>query len=315
MLEIFLLLFGLILLVLGAHYLVKGSSKLAKKFGVSSLVVGLSIVAIGTSLPELFVNIFASASNHPDISLGNILGSNIVNLLLILGISIIILGTLKVSKSTIKYEVPFALFIIVVLLMFSSTIFSVKPILGILAGSIFLVLFIVFVYYLYTQLKISKVIPEAEFKNYSMINIIFMILGGCVLMYFGGEWTVKGAVFIARSFSISEFLISATIVALGTSLPEFATSIIAIRKGEIDISVGNIIGSNIINIAFILGISALISPIPILGYVLFDILFLFGGTCLLLFFVLYKRRYLLERWQGIVFVALYVIYILFLILR
>lgn len=320
MLEYILFVVGIFLLIKGADYLVDGSSSLAKKFKVPTLVIGLTIVAFGTSMPELIVNILASLKGNGDIAFGNIVGSNIANILLILGITATI-KLLKVQHSTTWKEIPFSLLAAIVLLVFASTMFLDKlAISSILRfeGIILLLFFAIFLYYVIelarrnkSQMKDDKL----EIKKLSSLKIFLYILGGLVALYFGGKLVVEGAVALARLFGMSEYFISLTIVAVGTSLPELVTSIIAALKGDSDMAIGNVVGSNIFNIFWILGVSALIAPITIPTFAIIDLLVLLGTTFLLFLFMFIGRKHELERWQGMVFILMYVAYIVHLIMR
>jgi len=320
MLEYILFVVGIFLLIKGADYLVDGSSSLAKKFKVPTLVIGLTIVAFGTSMPELIVNILASLKGNGDIAFGNIVGSNIANILLILGITATI-KLLKVQHSTTWKEIPFSLLAAIVLLVFASTMFLDKlAISSILRfeGIILLLFFAIFLYYVIelarrnkSQMKDDKL----EIKKLSSLKIFLYILGGLVALYFGGKLVVEGAVALARLFGMSEYFISLTIVAVGTSLPELVTSIIAALKGDSDMAIGNVVGSNIFNIFWILGVSALIAPITIPTFAIIDLLVLLGTTFLLFLFMFIGRKHELERWQGIVFILMYIAYIVHLIMR
>jgi len=325
--EYLMLVLGLVVLVKGADILVDGSSALAKKLGVSALVIGLTIVAFGTSAPELFVNIIASVSNNNDVALGNIIGSNIANLLLILGIASIIME-MKVQHSTTWKEIPFSLLAVLALAVFTnkSIIDGISGVDGVTRGNgiILLLFFAIFLYYAFTMAKQDKTnlagaIESAKenvaIKNRSYPVITLMIAGGLLALYFGGQWTVDGAVKIAQNFGLSQYLISATIIAVGTSLPELVTTIIAARRKEADLAVGNIVGSNIFNIFFVLGLSSTMSPIIAKTAINFDIYFLLGITALLFIFLFFGRRHILEKWHGAAFLGLYIVYLGFIVVR
>jgi cation:H+ antiporter len=319
MIEYLLLVLGLVLLVKGADFLVDGSSSLAKKFGISSLAVGLTVVAFGTSLPELMVNIYASLNGASEISFGNIIGSNIANILLILGICSIV-SVIKFNKSTVWKEIPFALLAVILFFVLSnkSRIEGVKGgFITLIDGVVLLLFFLMFLYYVYELAKEKKleVAKDVVIHTHSNLMISLMIIAGIVALYFGGEFTVKGAITIARQLGISELLISSTIIAIGTSLPELVTSILALVKKESELSVGNIVGSNIFNILFIIGISALISPIAVPALINFDFVFLFAATILLFAFLFVSKKHELKRWHGIIFILVYIAYIVFLIHR
>jgi cation:H+ antiporter len=325
MIEILFLIVGIALLIKGADFLVDGSSSLAKKYGIPSLVIGLTIVAFGTSLPELVVNILAAIKGSGEIAFGNIIGSNIANILLILGISAIVMN-IRAEHSTIWKEIPFSILGAIILYIFAK-IFWIDGIelnkLYRFEAIILLLFFIIFLYYIYEMMRNKKNVNEPnltkeineEIHKHSNLKISLMIIGGLIALYFGGEWTVKGAVFIAQKFGLSEYLISATIIAVGTSLPELVTSIIAALKKESDIAIGNIVGSNIFNIFFILGITGLISPIAIPSFIATDILILIVISIIFFLFFFVGKRQELKRWQGICFILMYISYIVFLIFR
>jgi len=308
---------GIILLIKGADYLVDGSSSLAKKFKVPTIVIGLTIVAFGTSMPELVVNIASAIRNSGDIAFGNIVGSNIVNILLILGISGII-GSLKVQSSTVWKEIPFSLLAVIVLVVFANThVLDKLNFNSILKfeGIVLVLFFIIFLYYVFglarkNKLKLDD--KKIEIKKYSGGIIFLMIIGGLIALYFGGKWTVDGAILIARAFGLSEYFIGLTIVAVGTSLPELVTSIVAAIKKQNDLAVGNIVGSNIFNIFWILGLTAIINPIVIPVSANIDLLVLLVATVLLFVFMFLGKRHELDRWQGIMFVIMYVVYVVYL---
>ncbi|MDD3783886.1 MAG: calcium/sodium antiporter [Candidatus Portnoybacteria bacterium] len=308
---------GIILLIKGADYLVDGSSSLAKKFKVPTIVIGLTIVAFGTSMPELVVNIASAIRNSGDIAFGNIVGSNIVNILLILGISGII-GSLKVQSSTVWKEIPFSLLAVIVLVVFANAhVLDKLNFNSILKfeGIVLVLFFIIFLYYVFglarkNKLKLDD--KKIEIKKYSGGIIFLMIIGGLIALYFGGKWTVDGAILIARAFGLSEYFIGLTIVAVGTSLPELVTSIVAAIKKQNDLAVGNIVGSNIFNIFWILGLTAIINPIVIPVSANIDLLVLLVATVLLFVFMFLGKRHELDRWQGIMFVIMYVVYVVYL---
>lgn len=324
MLEYILLGVGIIFLIKGADFLVEGSSSLAKKFGVSSLIIGLTVVAFGTSMPELIVNVIAAINGTGDVAFGNIIGSNMTNILLILGVSALIMP-LVVKRSTTWKEIPFSLLAVMVLLVFGNTVlldgFKIDYLLR-AEGLVLLFLFIIFLYYAFGMTRQSRTESKNEVettdnnvKKRSGWQIALLIGAGLAGLYFGGQWTVKGAVAIAQALGLSEYLISATIIAVGTSLPELITSITAVLKKNVDLAVGNVVGSNIFNIFWILGLTATIRPLPFPAQINFDLLMLVLATFLLFVFMFIGKRHQLQRWQGGVFVALYAIYIVVLIYR
>lgn len=319
--EITLFILGILLLIKGAGWLVKGASSLAKKFGISTLIIGLTVVAFGTSMPELIVNILAAIRGASEIAFGNIIGSNISNILLVLGITAIITNV-RAHYSTVWKEIPFALLSVLVLFVLSNKIFNGTRIflLNRADGLILLFFFGIFIYYTGELIYIKKLKKKKEkvktkIPSLSNTKITGLILLGLIGLYLGGKWVVDGAVFIALQFGLSEFLISATIIAIGTSLPELVVSVTAALKKDIDLAIGNIVGSNIFNILWILGITALITPIIIPSFINLDIAFLLITTLLLLLFMFTGKRQIIERKHGILFILLYIFYIIFLIIR
>lgn len=317
---------GFAALIKGADLLVSGASSLARRLGVSTLVIGLTIVAFGTSTPELIVNIFASVKGNTDIAIGNILGSNIANILLILGISAVIYP-LAVKKGTVWKEIPFAfLAAIAVAVMVNDVLIDAGSFSGLtrIDGFVLIFFFIIFLYYVF---GISKAEPpdvvnpesvervETMPRTHSMLRSWLMVGGGLVGLVVGGKWIVDGAVAFATSLGVSEALIGLTVVAVGTSLPELATSAVAAYKKNVDIAVGNIVGSNIFNIFWILGVSAAIRPLPFSQTLMSDVFMTVLATSLLFAALFIGKRHILERWQGICFIALYVGYVTYLIIR
>lgn len=305
---------GFIALIKGADLLVDGASSLANRLGISALVIGLTVVAFGTSAPELAVNILASLSNSTDIAIGNILGSNIFNILLILGVSAIFYP-LAVQKGTVWKEIPFALLAVVVL-GFLVADFEVSRNDG-LVLIFFFAAFIIYIYRLTRREKSTNTIL-ADSKNgvsQSLVKSWTMVIIGMVGLVVGGKWIVDGAVAFAAGFGVSEALIGLTIVAIGTSLPEMATSIVAAYKKNVDIAVGNIVGSNIFNIFWILGVSSIIQPLPFSSGLTTDLKVTFVVTLALFLALFVGKKYILERWQGVAFVILYIFYTAYLIVR
>jgi len=320
MLEYILFAIGIFLLIKGAGLLVDGSSSLAKRMRISTLVVGLTIVAFGTSTPELIVNLISALKGSSDIAFGNIIGSNIANILLVLGITAIIFP-IKVKRSTIWKEIPFALLAVVILFILSNY-FLIEGVkvnsLTRVSGLILLAFFAIFLYYTFDLAKKSRdKIKKEDFvvKKHTKLQIFLLIVSGLVGLYFGGKWVVEGAIFVAQQFGWSEFLISATVIAIGTSLPELATGIAAARRKDPGIAVGNVVGSNIFNILWILGITAVVAPIRIPGFINFDLILIGFITFLLFIFLFLNKKHELKRWQGIVFVLSYIAYIVFIVMR
>lgn len=312
---------GLILLVKGADYLVDGASAIAKRFKISDLVIGLTIVAFGTSAPELIVNILASLQNNTQIAIGNILGSNIANIFLILGITAIIYP-LKVAQSTVWKEIPLSLLAAILIgIMANDALIDSASSSGLahIDGLILWAFFLIFLLYTFSIAKSNTTDkndknPQTN-KPLGNIKTILYIIGGLVALFIGGKFVVDGAVQIAQSYGVSEYLIGLTIVAVGTSLPELATSVMAALKKNQDIAVGNIVGSNIFNIFFILGASSVINPLPFDPVNNIDIIMTIAASVLLFLAMFIGKKHLLEKWQGACFVLIYVSYISFLISR
>ncbi len=320
MIEYIFLIIGFGFLIKGADFLVDGASALAKKLNISDLVIGLTVVAFGTSMPELMVNIIAGVKGTTDIAIGNILGSNTFNILVILGISSIIYP-LIVRTETIWKEIPLSLLAALLVLVLSNDRFfnnAGENVITRSEGVVLLAFFIIFLVYIYESTKKGRskeFAEEFKGKHYSLLYAFVLIAIGFVGLFFGGKWVVESAVVIAHTFGISESIIGLTIVAAGTSLPELATSAVAAKKKNADIAVGNIVGSNIFNILFILGISALIRPLPFAPNSNFDTAMVIVATVLLFKFMFIGKKSTIERWQGILFLLIYVGYIAFILLR
>lgn len=313
MLTFILFFVGLYFLTKGADWLVDGASSLARRLGVSALVVGLTIVAFGTSAPELVVNLFASFQGNTDIAIGNVLGSNVVSLLLILGASAI-LYPLSVGRGTIWKEIPFSLLAVVALGFLVSDVVidgGAQAVLTRTDGLILLSFFVVFMYYVYGLAKSSPQSTEvaAGEQLHSRIKSLFYVIGGLVLLGVGAKFIVDAAVAVALQFGLSEALIGITIVAVGTSLPEVAASIVAAKRGQAEIAVGNVVGSNIFNIFLILGVSALVRPLPFSEVFFFDLWVVIIATLVLFMALFIGRKYVIEKWQGAALLMLYVCYL------
>jgi len=296
--------------------LVDGSASLAKKLKIPAIVIGLTIIAFGTSAPELVVNIFAGAHGQSDIAIGNIIGSNIVNILLILGLAAVIFP-LKIQNNTTYKEIPLALLAVIVMVIVSNDLLIDvvnENLISRTDGLILLLFFIIYLYYIYSISKKSTD-NESAIQLYHNGLSILMMAGGLAAMVIGGRWIVNGATEIARLLGMSEAMIGLTIVAIGTSLPELAASTVAAYKKQADIAVGNIIGSNIFNIFWILGLSATIRPLNFNVAMNTDLIILLA-TMLLLFVALFVgKKHFLDRWQGAIFIVMYVFYLIFQIYR
>lgn len=311
---------GFFALIKGADVLVVGSASIAKKFNVSDLVIGLTIVSMGTSMPELIVNILASVSGAADIAIGNVVGSNISNILLILGIAAVIYP-LRIKNSTVLSEIPYSL-IALLLVAFAANAPIFNPNYELLIsrgdGVVFMLFFGLFMAYIIklTREGRSELIEEAPEEILPMGKSILFVVLGIVGLFLGGKWVVDGAVAIASSFGLSEKLIGLTIVAVGTSLPELVTSAVAAYRKNTDIAVANVIGSNIFNLLWVLGISALIKPMPFDPTINSDFIVLIIATCLIIFSLMTgKAKNEMGRPTGIFFLMCYVAYVCFLVWR
>lgn len=300
MLQIVLLAAGFFLLVKGADWFVDGSSGIATKFGIPQLVIGLTIVAMGTSAPEAAVSITAALEGSAEITIGNIVGSNILNILIILGLSAVI-TPLLVAKSTVRVEIPFMIAVTLLLLVLG---YDGK--LGWICGIILIVVFIAYLTYLFFMAKKDKDKQEEATKDLSIGKALLFTVVGLALIILGSNLTVNAATGIAEMLGLSERFIGLTVVALGTSLPELFTSVSAARKGNADIAIGNIVGSNIFNILFVVGISALIVPVPFDPNFIFDTVIAVVAAVMLLLCCIKGRT--LKRWAGILMLVSYVIY-------
>ena len=299
-LQIGLLIIGFVLLIKGADIFVDGSSGIAAKFGIPQLVIGLTIVAMGTSSPEAAVSISAALKGSAEITIGNIVGSNILNILIILGISSVIVP-LAVAKSTMRYEIPFMIVITVLLL-----VTGLNGSIGIVEGIILLAAFAVYLTYLFIMAK-NDMKQEDSPKDISTVKAALFIILGLAMIVLGSNFTVDAASAIALSLGLSERFIGLTIVALGTSLPELCTSVSAARKGNADIAIGNIVGSNIFNILFIVGLSALITEVPFARNFIFDTLIAAAAAVMLLICCLWGKGRL-KRSAGILMLIGYTVY-------
>lgn len=317
----FLLVLGLILLVKGADAMIDGAVELASIFGLSPLFIGLSITAFGTSAPEAAVSIKAAISSYSSISFGNVLGSNIANIGLVLGLGALI-WSVEAKKTTIKWEIPFCLIISIL------TIFLVRDdwysngqnYLSHFDGIFLLLLFFLYLVYLYSMAKkdrrnfrLNTDLTNIEHSKKQILKASILSIVGIAGVLLGAHLIVDNAVIIAKKLGVSEILISVTIIALGTSLPEVATSLTAMKKRESDIAIGNIVGSNIFNILFVLGLTSTIRPIefPILA---FKDLIIVTGICAILFIFAFTSNKISKK-EGGFLLLLYILYIIFVIIR
>ena len=317
LLSIFLHLIGFVALIIGADKLVDSASSLAARMGIPNIVIGLTVVAFGTSAPELVVNVFASTSGSTEMVLGNVMGSNIFNVLGILGFSALIFP-LTVKTNTTWIEIPLSLLAAVCVLFVAADIFLDDAGTDIISRSDGLTLLLFFVIFLVYNLSISKTDlgkDNVETEKYSVGKAVLFLILGLAGLVIGGRLIVSSAVEIAESIGLSERIIGLTVVSIGTSLPELATSIVAVRKKNVDIAIGNVVGSNIFNIFLILGVSTVIAPVELSSGSLFDVFVnIFAGLLLFIFLFTGKGRKI-ERWEGAVFVLCYIAYITYLIIQ
>jgi cation:H+ antiporter len=328
-LEYILFIIGFFLLIQGAKWLIDGATVLARHFRVSDMVIGLTIVSVGTSFPELVVNIAASFKGSPEIAIGNIFGSNVANVLLILGVMAVIVPV-PVSRRTIRIDIPIVLIVTAMVwilgkwhiwtgmgsAMQEEFYFSRSN------GIILLFLFVAFVIYIFKRSAgdekavLVSVVQDTKVQK-PLWKAVVWIVGGIAALYFGGDWVVDGAIFIAGLAGLSEGFVGLTIIAIGTSLPELVTSVIAAGRKNVDIAVGNIIGSNIFNLLWVIGISATIKPLVIsMEHInAVDALVMFFSAASIILLVQLNRRRLITRWGGYSYLLLYVAYMVYLYLR
>ncbi len=309
---IFFILVGFAALIFGANWLVTGASALAKKFKVSDLAIGLTIVAFGTSAPELVVNTVASYQGYADIVYGNIIGSNNFNLFIILGIAGLILP-ITVQSSTAWREIPLSLITALVLLVLANDFFlKDNTIISRIDGGILFLSFVLFLYYVYRQMKTEEN-KEVSYQEKSFLMIWTLIGLGLTGLVVGGHLVVDNSIQVATRLGVSQKIIGLTIIAAGTSLPELVTSIVAAFKKNSDIAIGNVIGSNIFNILFILSISSFIAPLPFNPAFNLDIMILTGGTLFLFLAMFTGKRKTLDRWEAGLLLGFFVFYTVYLV--
>ena len=308
--DIILLVVGMALMIKGADFFVDGASNIAKALKIPTLIIGLTLVSIGTSAPELSVSVTSALQGKDDMSFGNVLGSNIFNVFVVIGASALMMP-LAVSKDVIKKDIPILLGIYAILTLFAFGIsaYSITLVEGIIIFS----LFIAYTIYLIFRAKNEPEEEEEEKKSKPWwLNLIYVV-AGLLGIIFGGNFVVDSASAIATKLGMSELLVSLTIVAVGTSLPELVTSIVAAKKGENDIAVGNAIGSCLFNIVLILGISSMIYPVGLELYQLVDVIVMIIAVVLI--FVFAFKSYKINKWQGVILILLYVAYLVYIIIR
>ena len=307
-LQLVLLIVGFVLLMKGADWFVEGASKLADRFGIPQLVIGLTIVAMGTSLPEAAVSISAAIKGSAEITIGNVVGSNILNVLIILGLTSVI-RTVAVQKSTIRYEIPFTILVTAILAVEGLIDNQVSRVEGVILW-VFMIIYLIYLLRMAKNGQPMEDIPESD-KNDSILKLLIMIVVGVVMIVLGSDISVDAATALATIFGMSERLIGLTIVALGTSLPELVTSVTAAIKGKADIAVGNIVGSNIFNILFVVGTTALITPVTYSANFMVDSIVAVAAMVLLWVSVFRKKQ--LARPAGIVMLIGYAEYFVYLV--
>ena len=306
-LQVIILLAGFLFLVKGADWFVEGAASIAKKLGIPQLIIGLTIVAMGTSMPEAAVSITAAINKNAGITIGNVVGSNILNIFIILGITAVITNV-AIQKSTLLYEIPFMTVITIILLIFGITGSEVTFI----EGVIFWILFLIYLGYLFVMAKKGNDQEEAEAKDNPVWKCMLLMVIGGILVVKGSDFAVSGATEIARYFGMSERFIGLTIVALGTSLPELVTSVTAARRGNTGIAIGNIVGSNIFNILFVIGTTALICTLPFESKIIIDTVI--AVLCGVILWIGTFRHKELRKPCGVVMLLCYVAYFLYLCL-
>lgn len=307
LIQLVLLVIGFVMLIKGADIFVEGAAGIAAKFGIPQLVIGLTIVAMGTSAPEAAVSITAAFKGTADITIGNVVGSNIMNILVILGVTAAIVAV-GVQQSTVRYEIPFVVLVTAVLLAMGALDGSV----GRADGLILWALFLVYLIYLFRMARKNKEEEEAQAGRAVWLLVVYVLLGAALIVV-GADVSVDAASEIARVIGLSERFIGLTIVAFGTSLPELCTSVVAATKGKADLAIGNIVGSNIFNILFVVGTTALIIPVPFNPAFIIDTAVAVGAAVLLWLCVLPKKR--LTRPGGIVMLAGYAGYFIYLMMK
>ena len=308
---------GLVLLVAAADLLVKGASSVAARYNVSPLMIGLTVVSLGTSMPEMLVSVTAGLQGSADLAVANVLGSNLFNLLVVLGVAAMIYP-LHVHNSTVVSEIPFSLSAAILLgFLANAALFTAKQELSIsrLDGGILLLFFLLFMLYIFS---LSSSASDGDLPapvTRAVSRSVALIVAGIAGLYLGGEWAVEGAVAIARNWGVDDAVIGLTIIAIGTSLPELTASAAAAMRKEADIAVGNVVGSNIFNILWILGVTASIKPLPFDVISNLDIVMVIAATMLILMAVVTSRSATISRLWGGVFACIYLAYMVYVVQR
>ena len=303
-LQLIFLLLGLFLLILGSNYLLKSSVELSLKYNISKVVIGLTVVSFATSAPELLISISSALKSSSDIAISNVIGSNIANIGLVFSTALFFV-TIKISKNNVKYDLPWLLIVSAVFFFFLQDLIITKY-----EGIILVALLSVFIYFMFKMREENDDDDEIEETKMSISKIIILLIVSSLLLFIGSELFVDSAIFFAKYFQVSERVIGLTLVAIGTSLPELVTSLVAIYKKELDISVGNIIGSNIFNILAVIGITSIIHELEVVGtqIIHFDIYVMIGFSILLGLFFFIPKKYTLYRPHGIILFLLFLTY-------
>jgi len=312
-----LLIVGLLFLIKAAGLLVKGASIVASRLGISPLIVGLTVVSFGTSMPEMLVTLTAGLQQNADLAIANVVGSNIANVLLILGVAAII-RPLPVRNSTIVSEIPFSLIAaLLVGFLANAALFSDHHELSIsrLDGGILLFFFLLFMLYIYKSSREYESTVSQVVASGKLGHAVFQIALGVVGLYFGGQWVVSGAVGFAQTWGVDDALVGLTIVAIGTSAPELVASAVAAYRNETDIAVGNVVGSNIFNLLWVLGLTSSIVELPFKVITNTDLAMVIMSSALIIVAMVSSRRYTVLRSHGILFICLYVAYLFYVVQR
>ncbi|NQV85683.1 MAG: calcium/sodium antiporter [Woeseiaceae bacterium] len=317
MIDGLLLIVGLLFLIKAAGLLVKGASIVASRLGISPLIVGLTVVSFGTSMPEMLVTLTAGLQQNADLAIANVVGSNIANVLLILGVAAII-RPLPVRNSTIVSEIPFSLIAaLLVGFLANAALFSDHHELSIsrLDGGILLFFFLLFMLYIYKSSREYESTVSQVVASGKLGHAVFQIALGVVGLYFGGQWVVSGAVGFAQTWGVDDALVGLTIVAIGTSAPELVASAVAAYRNETDIAVGNVVGSNIFNLLWVLGLTSSIVELPFKVITNTDLAMVIMSSALIIVAMVSSRRYTVLRSHGILFICLYVAYLFYVVQR
>lgn len=318
------LIVGLVLILTGANFLTDGASAVAKKFGITDLVIGLTVVAFGTSAPELVISVMASADGNPELAVGNVIGSNIFNILAIIGITAMV-RPIAIKKSVMTIEIPMVLLSSVIILILGSSVVldhTQANIISRVEGLLLLIFFLLFMRYTFATARNTPDAgsdPQAadtnKLKNIKMWQAIVFIIGGLAALIWGGNKFVQGASAIASGLGVSEAVIGLTIVAIGTSLPELATSIVAALKNEPGLAIGNVIGSNIFNIFMVLGTAAVVKPLPFGNINYVDLWVLTGASLMFMIFGWFFKKRIITRAEGTIMAICYILYMSWLVIN